>query len=318
MERLKPKISIIGCGNVGMRYAYALIFKGIARKIVMIDINKDRLEGDVMDLLHAAPFVTPVEIIAGDYKDITDSDLIVITAGKKQKQGQSRLDIAKDNVDLFRVLIPHITEYAKSSIFLVVSNPVDILSYATFKFSNKKPNEIIGSGTVLDSARLRYQLSSYFNVDPRNVHAYILGEHGDSEVPIWSKAMIGGYLMGDYFKTDTYCKFDNYSNLRNIFENVRDSAYQIIGKKGETSYGIGLSLIRITNAILNDENAILPISCLVNNYLGIDNVYLSMPAVLNKNGVREILYLDLNNEEIKNLINSARILRKMLKKLDFY
>ena len=316
MVKLRPKVSIIGCGNVGMRYAYALLLKGFARQMVLVDIDKNRLEGEVMDLSHGAPYISPVEIIAGDYSDIKDSDLVVITAGKKQRPGQSRIELAQDNVEIFRQIIPKITKYAKSAIFLIVTNPVDILSYATYKFSHKPSKEIIGSGTVLDTARFRFLLAKHCNIDPRNIHAYILGEHGDTEFAVWSRAMIGGVLFKDYCYI---CKDKNSclkeKELNKIFIEVRDSAYKIIERKGETSYGIGLALVRITEAILNDENAILPVSSLINGYLGINDVYLSLPAVINRNGVREVLKIELSSEEKKAFKNSANAIKKVIKEL---
>ena len=313
MTELTPKISVIGCGNDGMRYTYALMIKGIARKIVLVDLDTKKLGGEVIDLSHSTPFTSPVEVIAGDYSDIKDSNLIVITAGKKQKPGQTRLDVAKDNVDLFRVIVPEIYKYAPSAIYLIVSNPVDILSYATYKFSKKNPKEVIGSGTVLDTARFKFLLGKHCNVDPRNVHAYILGEHGDTEVPIWSKAMLGGGSLKDYCPVcNNHGKCNRDVELNSIFEEVRDSAYEIIERKGETSYGIGLSLVRITQALINNENSILPVSCYIEEYIGITDVYLSLPAVLNNEGIRDILKLELNSEEEKKLRHSAQTLKDVL------
>ncbi|MCJ7645403.1 L-lactate dehydrogenase, partial [bacterium] len=180
MAVLKPKVSIIGCGNVGMRYAYALLLKGVVRQIVLVDVDRKRLEGEVMDLSHGAPYISPVEIIAGDYPDIKNSDLVVITAGRKNRPGQTRLDLAKDNVELYRKIIPEIVKYASYSILLIVTNPVDVLSYTAYKLSSKPANKVIGSGTVLDTARFRFLLGRQCEVDSRNIHAYILGEHGDS------------------------------------------------------------------------------------------------------------------------------------------
>ncbi|MHA2281128.1 MAG: L-lactate dehydrogenase [Promethearchaeota archaeon] len=314
MVELFPKISVIGCGNVGMRYTYALMIKGIARKIVLVDLDKKRLGGEVIDLSHSTPFTSPVEVVAGDYSDIKSSDLVVITAGKKQKAGQTRLDVAKDNVDLFRVIVPEIFKYAPSAIYLIVSNPVDILSYATYIFSKKDSKEVIGSGTVLDTARFKFLLGKHCNVDPRNVHAYILGEHGDTEVPIWSKAMLGGGSLKDYCPVcNNHEKCNREVELNKIFEEVRDSAYEIIERKGETSYGIGLSLVRITQALINNENSILPVSCFIDDYIGINDVYLSLPAVLNNEGIRDVLKLDLNKEEQENLRHSAQTLKDVLK-----
>ena len=314
MADLKPKVSIIGCGNVGMRYAYALLLKGVVRQIILVDVDRKRLEGEVMDLSHGAPYISPVEIIAGDYPDIRNSDLVVITAGKKQKPNQTRLDLAKDNVEIYRKIIPEIVKYASSAILLIVSNPVDVLSYAAYKFSSKPAKEVIGSGTVLDTARFRFLLSKHCKVDPRNVHAYILGEHGDSEFPVWSRAMIGGVLFKDYClicKETSTCQHDK--ELNKIFMEVRDSGYKIVERKQETSYGIGLALVRITQAIINDEKAILPVSSLVEDYLGTNDVYSSLPAVIDKEGVREVLKIELTPQEEQAFKNSANAIRRAIK-----
>lgn len=314
MESLKPKVSVIGCGNVGMRYAYALIIRGLARQIVIVDIDRQRLEGEVMDLSHGAPYISPIEITAGDYPDIKESDLVVITAGRKQKPGQSRADLARDNVELYRKIIPEIIKYAPKSIILAVTNPVDVLAYAAYKFSGKPAKEVISSGTVLDSARFRFLLSKHCTIDARNVHAYILGEHGDSEFAVWSSAMAAGILLKDHCgicKTRDICS--SQDDLDKIFREVKDTAYKIIEKKGETSYGIGLALVRITEAIINDENAVLPVSSLANGYLGIKDVYLSLPAIVNKGGVREVLEIELSPQEEKALIHSAASIKKVIK-----
>jgi L-lactate dehydrogenase len=314
MENLKPKVSIIGCGNVGMRYAYALMISGIARQIVIVDIDRKRLEGEVMDLSHGAPYIPAVEVVAGDYADLADSDLVVITAGKKQKSGQTRTDLAKDNVELFRKMVPEIMKYAADAILLVVTNPVDVLAYAAYKISGKPASQVMSSGTVLDSARFRFLLSEHCGVDPHNIHAYILGEHGDSEFAVWSRAMIGGVLFKEYCNVcanSQLCHRD--IEFKGIFNEVRDSAYKIIENKGETSYGIGLALVRITQAIINDENAILPVSSLVNGYLGVNDVYLSLPAIINKNGVRQILKLEMDPDEQAAFKNSAQAVKKVIK-----
>ncbi|MEI8176697.1 MAG: L-lactate dehydrogenase, partial [Candidatus Omnitrophota bacterium] len=250
---------------------------------------------------------------AGDYPDLAGSDLVVITAGRKQKPGQTRIDLVKDNVEVYRQIIPQVMKYAPGAIFLIVSNPVDVLSYAAYKFSGKPAHEVIGSGTVLDSARFRYLLSKHCHIDPHNIHAYILGEHGDTEFPVWSSAMIGGVLFKDYCHL---CKNRHLScdgaELKSIFTDVRDSAYQIIERKQETSYGIGLAMVRITRAIIDDENAILPVSSLVSDYLGQKDLYLSLPAVVNKNGVREVLTMQLSSEEEEAFRRSARTIREIL------
>lgn len=308
---LKPKISIIGAGNVGIRYAYCLMIKGLARSIVILDIDKKRAEGEVMDLASGMPYLSPVEIRVGDYQDLVDSDIVVITAGKKQKPGQTRIDLVKDNVAVYKEIIPQVTKYAPQAIFLIVSNPVDVLAYAAYKISGKPSNEVISSGTVLDSARFRWLLSKHCNIDSRNIHAYILGEHGDSEFPVWSKAMIGGVLLKDYCPVCHGC--DNpKSQLDFIYNEVKNFAYQVIEKKGETSYGIGLAMVRITEAILKDENSILPVSCLVKDYYNVSDVYMSLPAIVNKRGVEKVLPLSLDEEEIILLKKSAEVIKSII------
>jgi L-lactate dehydrogenase len=321
MEKITSKVSIIGGGNVGIRYAYALLIKGLAREITIVDIDRKRVEGEVMDLSHGAPFYAPANISASSYSGIVGSDLVVITAGANQKPGQTRLDLVKNNVKVFKKIIPDVVKYAPNAIYLIVTNPVDILSYVAYKIAHKlieKPaHEMIGSGTVLDSARFRYIIGNQCNVDPANVHGYILGEHGDSEFAAWSGVSIGGALIKDYFpKQDNQELEDHHLNLNEIFEQVRDSAYEIIDRKGETSYGIGIALARITQAILKDENSVLPVSSLINDYLDIDDVYLSIPIILNRMGVRDLIRLDLSSEEQVSLKKSATTIKDVIKKLD--
>lgn len=308
---LKPKVSIIGAGCVGMRYAYSLMLANLSRSIVIVDIDKKRLEGEVMDLASCMPFVSPVDIVAGDYPDLKDSDIVVITAGAKQKPGESRLELAKQNVDIYKNIIPKIMEYAKDAIFLIVTNPVDVLSYAAYKISQKPWHEVIGSGTVLDSARLRLLLSRHCNIDARNVHAYILGEHGDSEFPVWSRAAIGGVLFKDYCPMCSN-KCDVKTTLSGIFSEVKNFAYKVIERKGETSYGVGLALTRITSAILKDENSILPVSSFIDNYYDVENVYMSIPAVVHKSGIRELLKLELAPEEKIYFQKSAKLIKEVI------
>ncbi|MDX1797351.1 MAG: L-lactate dehydrogenase [Candidatus Lokiarchaeia archaeon] len=314
-EGLHPKISIIGCGNVGVRYAYALIIKGIAREIVMVDINRKRLEGEVMDLSHTAPYTSPVNIIPGNYEDIKESDIVVITAGKNQEPGETRLDLVNKNVNLFKSIIPKIQKYDSDAVYLIVSNPVDILSYATYKISGKSKSRVMGSGTTLDTARFRYLLAKYCNVNASNIHAYILGEHGDSEFAVWSSAMVGGAYIRNYCDmSNSINSNDANKKFQTIFEEVRDSAYKIIERKGETSYGIGLALARISQAIINDENTILPVSTLIEDFYGISDLYLSLPSIINKNGVQESLKITLNEKEIEYFKESANKIRNVLRK----
>jgi L-lactate dehydrogenase len=316
MDELKPKISIIGAGNVGVRYAYASIINGLARKIVLVDVNKEKLMGEVMDLSHGMPYIPPVDIVAGDYEDIYNSDLVVITAGKNQSPGETRLDLVNKNVELFKLIIPKIMDVTPDSILLIVSNPVDILSYVSYKLSRKPSTKVMGSGTTLDTARFRFLLGQHCGINARNVHAYILGEHGDSEFPIWSSAMIGGMLIKDYCLTCSKRKECNKEEkLKEIFKEVKDSAYEIIKKKGETSYGIGLTLARITRAILNDENTILPVSTLINNIYGVNDLYLSLPCIINRNGIKEQLVIELNEEEEIAFRRSAKTIKGVIDKI---
>lgn len=313
MAGLNPKVSVIGCGNVGVRYAYALAITGSAREIVLLDADRKKMEGEVMDLSHGAPFIPPVEIRAGDYADLAHSDIVAITAGRRQKPGQGRMDLARDNVELFRELVPRIVAHAPRALLLIVTNPVDVLSYAAYRISGKPPREVVGSGTVLDSARLRFLMARHCRVDARNVHAYVLGEHGDTEFPAWSCATIGGVRLADCCPgcwNGSIC--GRVEELRGIFLEVRDSAYEIIARKGETSYGIGLAMARITQAVLQDENAILPVSSLARDIPGVGEVYISRPAVVHRSGVRDVLRLNLADEEALALKRSAETVRRAI------
>jgi L-lactate dehydrogenase len=292
-----------------------MIIKGLAREMVLVDYNRKKAEGEAMDLSHGAPYVSPVKIYAGDYPDTANSDLIVITAGRGQKPGETRIDLIKGNAEILKSIVPQAVKYSPKSVILVASNPVDILSYITYKISGKPANEVIGSGTVLDSARFRYLIGKHCNVDSRSIHAFILGEHGDTEFPVWSKAMIGGVFFKDYCKVcdKENCGANEEEKLKEIFEDVRDSAYEIIEKKGETSYGIGLALAKISSALLKDENTILPVSSLLDGYHGIDDIYLSVPAVVHKTGVRQTLAVDFSGEELKALENSAKKVKEVIR-----
>ncbi|MHA1996416.1 MAG: L-lactate dehydrogenase [Candidatus Hodarchaeales archaeon] len=311
MQDLSPKVAIIGGGNVGIRYAYALMIRGLARHIVIVDIDIHKAQGEIMDLSHGIPYTSPVKLEVGGYQAIKGSDLVVITAGKNRKPGESRLDLTKANVTLYKQIIPQIMEYAPSALFLVVTNPVDILSFVAYKLSNKSESEVIGAGTVLDTARFRNLIAAHCKVDPRNVHGYILGEHGETEFPVWSRVLVGGNLIKDYCPICENCNICNHEEeLEKIFIEVRDSGAKIIKRKGETSYGIGLALVKITEAILNDENSILPVSCLVKGYSDIHDVYLSLPAIITKNGVKKVLEIKLNNQEQDLLKKSANKIKQ--------
>ncbi len=316
MKHLKPKIVIVGAGNVGSTFAFSLIISGLAREIVLIDKNDALAKGECMDLNHGLSFAHPTNIYAAGFESCKDADIVVITAGTNQKSGQSRTDLVKANVSIFKELIPEITKYATNSILLVVTNPVDILTYVTLKISGFPSNRIIGSGTVLDTARLKYMISEYYKVDASNIHAYIIGEHGDTELPVWSNATIGGMDI------ETYCsiyarKSNSKNELAEIFEKVKNAAYQIIQAKGATNYSIALSLVKISQAILRNENSILPVSTLITDFYGISDVCISMPAIVNNSGVKQYVRLNLSDKEQKLFVHSANTLKNLIKEINF-
>ena len=308
-----PKVAVIGAGFVGSSFAYSLMIHGTVSEIVLIDLDKKRAEGEAMDLNHGVSFVQPVRVWAGEYEDCQDADIIVVTAGLAQKPGQSRLDLAAGNVEIFKQIIPQIKEHNRTGILLVATNPVDLMTYAALKLSGFPSNRVIGSGTILDTSRLRYVLGEHLKVDPRNVHAYIIGEHGDSEVPAWSLASVAGTRLKDYSAVLGQKLDDQF--LTAMFEQVKNAAYQIIELKGRTYYAIGLGLTRIVESIIRDENAILTVSSLLHDYYRIDDVCLSVPTIVNRNGVREVLKLPLTDEEIVKLQNSAAAIKNILKPL---
>ncbi|MGA1825148.1 MAG: L-lactate dehydrogenase [bacterium] len=316
MKTLRPKVSIIGAGNVGSTFAFSLMMSGLAREIVLIDNNQERAAGECMDLNHGLSFAQPATIYSAGYEGCKNADIIVITAGSRQKPGQTRIDLVQANTDILRQMIPQIQKYAEDAIFLIVTNPVDILSYVTLKISGLPSNRVIGSGTVLDTSRFRYLLSEHCNVDTRNIHAYIIGEHGDTELPVWSGANIGGMLFKKYCPMcpeNTSCMPGK--QLGSIFEQVKDAAYKIIKSKGSTYYAIALALVRITEAILRDENSILPVSTLINDYYGISDICLSIPSLVNRNGVEKFLRLELSLKEQEQLVHSAASLKTIIQDL---
>jgi len=303
------KIVVVGAGSVGTTFAYSLLIRGLASQIVIIDINRDRAEGEAMDLNHGLPFAFPTKIWAGDYSDCKDSDIVVIAVDKGQKIEQSRLDLAQGNFELLKQIIPNVTEYTKDCILLMVTNPLDVMTYAALKLSGFPKNRIIGSGTILDTARLRYSLGEHLQVDPRNVHAYIIGEHGDSEVPVWSLANVAGIKLRDYCPI---CKVPyDHEVFNELFLKVRNAGYEIIKRKGRTNYAVALGMTKIVESILRDENAIATVSCLLEDYHGVSEICLSVPVVLNRNGVKEIIKLPLDEEEIASFQKSADIIRKV-------
>lgn len=307
------KVAIIGAGFVGTTFAYSLIIHGLASQIVLIDINKERAEGEVMDLNHGLPFTSPTRIWAGDYPDCKGADIVLISVDKGQKIKESRLDLAEGNYELLKSIVPNITKYNKECVLLVVTNPLDVMTYATLKLSGFPKNRVIGSGTVLDTARLRSLLGDYLKVDPRNVHAYVIGEHGDSEVPVWSLANVAGIRLKDYCPI---CKVKyNEDQFDNLFLEVKNAGYEIIRRKGRTNYAVALALTRIVESILRDENAILTVSTLLEDHHGVSDVCLSVPAIIGRSGVREIIRLPLDEKEISDFQKSAAIIKEVTNSL---
>lgn len=313
MKISKTKISIIGAGFVGSTAAYALMMGGLASEIVIVDLNKDKAMGEAMDLSHGVSFVKPVSVIAGDYSDTKDSDIVIITAGAASKPGETRLDLINRNLNVFKSIVPEIVKYSPNSILLVVSNPVDILSYITYKLSGFPRERVIGSGTVLDTSRLRYLLGEHFDVDDRNIHTYIMGEHGDSEIVAWSLTTIAGMGMEDYCSTCS--KQCGGEFKRTVHDEVKNAAYDIIEKKGATYYAVGLAIRRIVEAILRDENSILTVSSLIKGKYGISDVYLGTPSIIGYGGIKSVLEVPLNESELKSLKASADTLKDYIQKI---
>ena len=308
------KISIIGAGFVGSTTAFALMNHNIASEIVIVDINKDKAEGEAMDLTQGRVFVSPVKVIAGDYPDTEDSDIVIITAGLAQKPGETRIDLVNRNIEIYKTLIPNIVKYNPNSILLVVSNPVDILSKITYELSGFPRERVIGSGTVLDTARFQSMLADKFNVDARNIHANIIGEHGDSEIATWSLATIAGLTI------DQYCDNMNIEFTSEtqdaITEDVKRAAYKIINRKGYTNYAVALAVTHICKAILRDEKSILTVSALQSGKYGIDDVYLSVPTIVGRKGVIDVVEVPYSSDEIHALRESADILKDIIGQSD--
>ncbi|MGL4739671.1 MAG: L-lactate dehydrogenase [Sarcina sp.] len=314
LNRKTNKISVIGAGFVGSASAYALMIQSLASEIVIVDINKDKAEGEAMDLAHGASFVKSVSVTAGDYADTAHSDIVVITAGVGQKPGETRLDLINKNVAVFNQIIPEIVKYSPDAILLIVSNPVDILTHIAYKISGFPKHRVIGSGTVLDTSRLKYMLGEHFDVSPQDVNTYIIGEHGDSEIVAWSLTDVAGMPVDKYCE-DVVGKCDATMRIE-IPEKVKNAAYEIINRKGYTNYAIGLSVARIVEAILRDENTILPISALFEGQYGIDGVHLAVPTIVNRRGAKKVLEMPISKYEQNKLKESADLLKNHIEKSD--
>jgi L-lactate dehydrogenase len=310
MQKRVNRVALIGTGFVGSSYAFALLNQGITEELVLIDLNKEKAEGDAMDLNHGLPFApSRTKIWYGTYADCRDADLVVITAGANQKPGETRLDLVEKNTKIFKGIIDEIMSCGFDGIFLVATNPVDILTHVVWKFSGLPKERVIGSGTILDTARFRFLLGDYFDVDTRNVHAYIIGEHGDTELPVWSHADIAGTSISEWTKNKEGV---NQADLDQIFLNVRDAAYHIIERKGATYYGIAMGLVRLTKAILQNENSVLTVSAYLDGEYGQNDIYIGVPVVVNRNGISKIVELDLNEEEKEKFTNSVQMLKKTM------
>ncbi|MFC4320770.1 L-lactate dehydrogenase [Litchfieldia salsa] len=304
------RVVLVGTGFVGSSYAFALINQGVTEELVLIDLNKEKSEGDAMDLNHGLPFAPQAtRIWFGDYSDCKDADIVVLTAGANQKPGETRLDLVEKNAKIFKGIVDQVMASGFDGIFIVATNPVDILAYATWKFSGLPKERVIGSGTILDTARFRFLLGDYFKVDARNVHAYIIGEHGDTELPVWSHADIGGRPILDIVKNSEQYHIED---LESIFVNVRDAAYHIIERKGATYYGIAMGLVRLTKAILQNENSVLTVSAYLGGEYGTKDVYIGVPAIVNRSGIREVIQQDLNESERVKFAHSVKVLKETL------
>ena len=308
------KCAIIGCGFVGSSSAFSLIQSGLFSELVLIDANTAKAEGEAMDLSHGLPFARPMEIYAGSYDDLTDCGLIIITAGANQKPNETRMDLVNKNVGIFKPILPEIKKRNCEGILLIVSNPVDILTYAALKISGFPPNRVIGSGTVLDTSRLKYLLGQHLNVDSRSIHAFIIGEHGDSELAVWSSANVSGIDLNHYCELCGH--YNHLDSMNRLYEGVRDSAYEIIEKKGATYYGIAMAVRRISECIVRNEHSILPISSLIEGHYGIDGLCMGVPTVVGSHGVEKMLDIPLSPEEQQKLLASAETLKGVISTLD--
>lgn len=309
----KSKVGLVGTGMVGASFAYALMQRGLANELVMVDANRGRAEGEEMDLNHGLPFVRPMQIQAGDYADLAGAAVTVVTAGAAQRPGETRLQLLERNATIFRAIIPAIAQANPQGIILIATNPVDIMTQLAVEMSGLDPRHVFGSGTILDSARFRYLLADHYALDPRSVHAYIIGEHGDSELAVWSLANIAGVRLRD-FKSATGKGYDEGA-LQRIFEQTRDAAYAIIERKGATYYAIGLGLLTIVEAIVRDQHTVLTVSSVMTRQYGVSGICISLPTIVGADGIEEVLEPPLSREETEQFRHSATVLKQSLAQL---
>lgn len=313
-NKVTKKLAIIGTGFVGMSFAYALLCEGVCDELVLIDVNREKAIGEAMDLNHGLSFAkTNMNIYSGEYKDCSDADIVVICAGVSQKPGEDRISLLTRNADVFRSIISPVLYSGFDGIFLIATNPVDIMTKITWQLSGFNCKRVIGTGTTLDTARVRYLVGDYFQVDPKNVHAYVMGEHGDSEMVPWSQAQIGTKSIKQII-TENKDKY-SFSDLDNIACDVILAAEKIIRAKKATYYGIGMALVRIVKAIFGDENSVLTVSTMLHGEFGIENVYAGVPSIIGRNGVREIITLSLDDEEKKKFQHSCKTLSDISKEI---
>ena len=308
------KISIIGAGAIGATTAFALLQKGVAREIVINDINQEKALGEVLDLMHGSALASPCNVTLGALEDTKDSDIIIITAGVAQKPGETRLDLVDKNYKIFKSFVPTLAKLSPNAILLVVSNPVDILAYMTYKLSGFPKERVIGSGTVLDTTRLRSLLGKYFGVDGRIVQGYVLGEHGDSEFVPWSSLTIGNIPI-ENFSNQLQIEWDKATE-KVIADDVKNAAYEVINRKGATAFSVAAVLTRIVEAFLKDEKIILSVSTLLNDYYGVNDTYLSVPTIVGKNGVEKVLNIEFSEEEKEKFVSSANLMKEYIDRIN--
>ncbi len=308
------KCGVIGCGFVGASIGFALVQSGLFSEIVLIDVDKRKAEGEAMDLSHCISFKAPVKVSAGDYSDLSDCALIIITAGANQKPGETRLDLVKKNTAITKSIVSQIIQYNTEGILLVVSNPVDVLTYVTLKTSGFPTNRVIGSGTVLDTARLKFLLGKYFHIDSRSVHAFIMGEHGDSELAVWSSANISGIDLDGFCKS-TGVPYDK-QELDKIYKEVVNSAYEIISRKGATYYGIAAGVTKIAQCIVKNQHSVLPVSVFADGHYGLNDMCIGIPTIVGNTGAEKVLDIPLDSEEKEKLTSSAKTLKEVISGLD--
>lgn len=308
------KVGIVGCGFVGSASAFSLMQSGLFSEMVLLDVNRERAEGEALDISHGIPFAGPMKIYAGDYDDLKDAAVVVITAGANQKPDETRLDLVHKNAKIMESVVKEIKKRDFQGILLIVSNPVDILTHVAQKVSGLPTNRVIGSGTVLDSARLKHHLGKHLGVDSRSVHAFVIGEHGDSEIAAWSSANVSGVPINSVCEMRGH--FDHEENSEDIADMVKNSAYEIIAKKDATYFGIAMVVKRICQAIIRDEKSIFPVSIPMRGEYGIQGVVLSMPAIVGGNGVENMLPISLDEKEKKQLQESAGVLKEIINGLD--